>query len=289
MKHPRISIVTPTYNRAGFLEDTIRSVVNQNYPNLEYIIIDGGSTDGTVEIIKKYDKQLAFWVSEPDKGMYHAIQKGFDRATGDILAWINSDDMYHPNSLFVVAEIFKNKSFVSWIVGTPTLFNRDGQCVKVFPTIRWSKRKFFSGDNKWIQQESVFFRKSLWENTGSYINTKYLFAADFELWVRFFRKTQLYSVNTILGGFRQHHDQLSITNTEKYLDESKEIIKSYKNDLSDKKLIFILSLLCNLKNHCLKSSVALIRKLGLYFTSMLNKLYCLPGIIYYDFENSIWR
>src|SRR5665647_3247451 len=121
--NPKITIITPVYNRAQYLEATILSVLNQGYANLEYIIIDGGSTDGTIEIIKKYESQLAYWVSEPDQGMYYALQKGFDKASGDIMAWLNSDDMYHANSLFVVADIFSTFEDVDWIMGTPSLYN----------------------------------------------------------------------------------------------------------------------------------------------------------------------
>jgi FkbM family methyltransferase len=113
---PRISIVTPSYNQGQFIEETIRSVLLQGYPNLEYIIIDGGSNDNTVETIKHYGSQLAYWISEPDSGQSHAINKGFDKATGDILAWLNSDDIYLPGALFHIADVFlRNK--VDWIVG----------------------------------------------------------------------------------------------------------------------------------------------------------------------------
>jgi glycosyltransferase involved in cell wall biosynthesis len=109
MNLPKISIITPNYNGGEYLEETIQSILTQNYPNLEYIIIDGGSTDNSVEIIKKYEDQLSFWVSEPDKGLYDAIQKGFDKSSGEIMAWLNSDDLYHKNAFFTVVEIFMKK------------------------------------------------------------------------------------------------------------------------------------------------------------------------------------
>lgn len=235
--YPRISIVTPVFNRVNMLEQTILSVLNQNYPNLEYIIIDGGSIDGTVDIIKKYEDRLAYWVSEPDNGMYHAIQKGFEKATGDIMAWINSDDLYHDNSLFIVGQIFSQFSCVDWITGTPTLYNADGICVKTFSVQFWSWERFKHGDFRWIQQESTFFRRSLYYKVGG-LNLQYRLAADFDLWCKMFQQSVLYSVNTILGGFRLHGNQLSIEQNARYEEEVANVCHLFSIPIHSKRFLF---------------------------------------------------
>ena len=258
IQYPKISIITPVFNRVGMIEQTIRSVLRQNYPNLEYIIIDGGSTDGTVDVIRKYadneairledDKAirqengesevpashlitsspncLIKWLSEPDQGMYHAIMKGMAMATGDILAWINSDDMYHTNALHIVGQIFAQLPEVDWLTGTPTLYDAEGLCVKTFPTQYWSWERFKHGDFRWLQQESTFFRKSLFDRVGG-LNLDDRLAADFELWCKMFQHAKLYSVNTILGGFRQHGEQLSIEGQHRYEAEVRTICHTY--------------------------------------------------------------
>lgn len=126
IKHPlKISIITPCYNMEKFIEGTILSVLNQNYPNLEYIIIDGASTDRTLEIIEKYKDRISLIISEPDKGMYDAINKGLSRATGDIMAYINADDQYLPGTLSLVNRLFSKFKNVDWISGVPTFMDED--------------------------------------------------------------------------------------------------------------------------------------------------------------------
>lgn len=224
--YPKISIVTPNYNQAKYLEETILSVLNQGYPNLEYIIIDGGSTDGSVEIIKKYEDRLSYWESTPDKGMYDAIQKGFTRCTGEIMAWINSDDMYQPKSFFTVAEIFGKFERVNWLLGFPSVYDAQGRIVECPHTMRqWSKYDVYTGQYRWIQQESVFWRRSLWEKSGSKIDISLKYAGDFELWNRFFRFDQLYVTTAILSGFRMRDDmQLSVSQKDAYDGEIQSIL-----------------------------------------------------------------
>lgn len=226
--YPKISIVTPNYNKGDFLENTIKSVLSQNYPNLEYIIIDGGSTDNSVDIIKKYQDQLSYWVSEPDKGMYDALRKGFAHSTGEIMAWIGSDDMYHPNSFNIVAEIFKNK-YVNWLLGATTHFDMIGRCVSVYPSRYFSRADLLSGDYKWIQQESSFWRRSLYEKVGG-INETLRYAGDFDLWLRFTRFEKMYICPSLLGGFRLSTEgQLSLS-MDKY---EKEVLDCIKRECDD--------------------------------------------------------
>lgn len=224
--YPKISIVTPNFNGAKYLEQTILSVLSQDYPNLEYIIIDGGSTDNSIEIIKKYQRQLAYWVSEPDKGLYDAIQKGFDKSTGEIMAWINSDDMYHRRAFFSVAEIFSNFDEVKWLMGIPSTFDEMGRTVSVSPLKRWNKLDYYLGNFEWIQQESVFWRRSLWTKSGSKVESTMKYAADLELWLRFFRSEKLYVTQALLGGFRQRSEgQLSMNFLHEYIEEARAKIK----------------------------------------------------------------
>jgi len=229
---PKITVVTPSLNQARYLEETICSVLNQGYPNLEYMIIDGGSTDGSVDIIHKYEKQLTYWTSEKDNGLYDAIQKGFARSTGEIMTWINADDMYHKQCLFTVADIFKQFATVKWLMGANTFFNEAGQCFlyEDLPySQRWSRLRLRLFDGKFIQQESVFWRRELWEEAGGYMEQNYSLAADFELWLRFSRYQPLYTTSFILGGFRfRSENQKSYEQRDQYLKQVTELLAREK-------------------------------------------------------------
>jgi len=224
---PKISIVTPCFNSGKYLEETIQSVFAQNYPNLEYLIIDGKSTDNTLDIIEKYKNKLTYWVSEKDEGMYDAIQKGFEKSTGTILAWINADDFYHSKAFFIIAEIFSKYQQVNWLVGAATTWDENSRGINVALSRKFTKYDFLSGDFKFIQQESCFFRRSLYEKAGEYLNKKLKYAGDFELWLRFFRHDQLYVVDALIGGYRTRTaNQLSLEGMPKYLEEVNNILKS---------------------------------------------------------------
>ncbi|WP_422879812.1 glycosyltransferase family 2 protein [Nodosilinea nodulosa] len=213
------------------------SVLTQSYPNFEYRVIDGGSTDGTAQILQDYSAKLAFWCSEPDSGQYDAINKGFQHSTGDIMAWINSDDMYVSWAFQVANEIFSTLPEVEWLTTLcPIVWSTTGAATYCAQRGGYTRQGFFRGENiphnRWyalgaIQQESVFWRRSLWEKAGAYLDTAYPLAADFELWARFFQYADLYTVSVPLGGFRFHGNQRSVTQAEQYIAEAYQVIEAY--------------------------------------------------------------
>jgi len=211
---PLVSIVTPTYNSEEYLEQNIESIINQTYGNIEHIIIDGGSTDGTIEIIEEFDKDYDIkWISEPDDGMYDAIEKGFDIASGTIYAWLNSDDMYLPWAVEIAVEHLTNDG-VEWITGHPAHWNEDGILYYVNPLRphfrrKWIKRGWYHGGGLgWMQQESMFWTAELWDKKGGFPEDAGL-AGDYYLWMKFAERSDIKQVGTVISGFREHDNQLT--------------------------------------------------------------------------------
>jgi glycosyltransferase involved in cell wall biosynthesis len=213
---PKITLVTAVYNGQEYLEETIRSVVEQGYPNLEYIVVNDGSTDGTGEIIRKYERELSCWFRQENQGLFAALNAGFARSSGEIMGWLNSSDLLQVNGLFTVGSVFAELREVEWITGRITKISATGMTIDVLPVRRWSRGRFLAGANKYIQQESTFWRRSLWERAGGRLSTEYRAEGDFELWVRFFRHARLHSVNALIGGYRLHEGALSSSDMERY-------------------------------------------------------------------------
>lgn len=188
---PRISIVTPSFNQGQFLEETIRSVLLQNYPNLEYIIMDGGSSDDSVEIIKKYEQWLDFWVSEPDGGQSEAINVGLGKATGTIINWLNSDDLIQPGALQAVAKAYlASPQSVAW-VGKCNFIRENGEMYEVASPVVGAKRQFANwggpdspaGQKAWVGQPSCYFSRQAFLDVGG-LNAELYFTMDVELWIK---------------------------------------------------------------------------------------------------------
>ncbi len=226
---PKISIVTPNFNYSHLIEGTIRSVLVQNYPNLEYIIIDDGSTDGSVEVIERYESKLSYFEHHKNQGQYPTINKGFSKATGEIYGWINSDDIYLPWTLRSVGSIFAQFPEVDWIVGNASCL-QDGVIYQVSPLTPFPREMIRAGlfhggegGGGWIQQESCFWRRSLWEKAGV-LRTDLRYAADYELWTRFAKYADLYSVSAVLGGFTYRGSQnRSRANSGPYMEEVRKV------------------------------------------------------------------
>jgi len=183
---PKISIVTPSFNQASFIEETLHSVSRQEYPNLEHIVIDGCSKDGTVEILKRYSSLPGWkhlrWISEPDHGQSEAINKGFRMATGDIIGWLNSDDVYEPDSFSSVRKAFEADQFVDFVYGDYLIIDQAGKTLISKKEIDFDWEIMLCGLN-YIAQPNVFFRSRVFNKLG-YLNDSLHYVMDYEFWLR---------------------------------------------------------------------------------------------------------
>jgi len=206
---PKISIVTPSFNQGKFIEETIRSVLLQGYPNLEYFIMDGGSTDDSIEIIKKYEAYLTFWVSEKDNGQADAVYRGFEKATGDIIAWINSDDYYLPDSFKKVAiEMAKNPAN-EVVIGGIQFINKNGkQLYRIKGFTQNTESLLCFGQN--IAQPGCFWSRRAFYDVGGF-ERSLKFAFDFDLFLRLSKKYKLHALNEYIAVYREHGDSKSST------------------------------------------------------------------------------
>jgi glycosyltransferase involved in cell wall biosynthesis len=179
---PLVSIITPSYNQANFLEETIRSVLAQEYSPLEYIIVDGGSTDGSLEIIQRYADRLAWWVSETDRGQTDALNKGFTRARGEVFAWLNSDDTYLPGAVSQAVACLQSHPEAALVYGDADLVDEHGRVLGPFPARQTDLKRMLRGAVH-IPQQASFFRGSLWQQVGP-LDPEFYFAMDYDLWLR---------------------------------------------------------------------------------------------------------
>jgi len=202
---PKISIVTPSYNQARFIEETVRSVLLQGYPDLEYIIMDGSSTDGSVEIIKKYEEWLTYWVSEPDRGQSEAINKGFKKASGEIYSWLNSDDYLLKNALRNMAMAYSISPEAGAWCGGYMRVNEDGKLLLA----GWPKRLDLDGIAQWFvnyfAQSACFFSRKAWQECGPLEEDLYC-AMDLNLWLKIAKVLSIEKVDDVIAADHVHKD-----------------------------------------------------------------------------------
>ena len=223
---PRISIVTPFYDQGSFLEETIRSVLLQGYPNLEYIIIDGGSTDNSKEIIKKYEKWLAYRVSEKDKGQSDAINKGFKHAAGEILGWINSDDLLMPSALNVVGKTLGRGRRAAWMIGSSELIEESGESIRIRRPGVINMKCFidWADGDTWFAQQSTFFTKSMMDRAGLLDATLHM-SMDLDLWIRMYRISRPIVINGVLSKYRFHANAKCLINLDAIRPEISRVLR----------------------------------------------------------------
>lgn len=263
---PKISIVTPSFNQAQYLEETIRSVLLQGYPNLEYIIIDGGSTDGSVEIIKKYEPWLTYWVSEPDRGQSHAINKGIAQAKGEILFWLNSDDFCLPNSFKYAALAFLCNPSVNLVSGHTVVIDEAGLQIGVWRSSFSTWEDVAVCQHNFIRQSSTFFKRDLFLKLGM-INEDLYIAMDTELLIRFTKHYPPLILDEFLTTFRVHklaksQSNLIIGYEENDVErpkilESKKLIANYRQNSANRWLHLSQSKKYSLRDRgrCLKNAL----------------------------------
>lgn len=232
MDYPKISIVTPSYNQGQFIRQTIDSVLGQNYPNLEYFIIDGGSSDNTLDILRSYGDKLD-WVSEHDRGQADAINKGMRKATGEILSFINSDDYYTPGTFEMVAQKF-SQTGCQWLTGDYRIVDQDSREIQGF-IVRYKRflRKFssktlFSMVN-YLAQASTFWHRDLWIRTGV-IDSTLRYALDYDIWMRAFMIEPPLIVDQSLSVFRIHKSSKGGSEFQRQFDEEIQVLRRYNKN-----------------------------------------------------------
>jgi glycosyltransferase involved in cell wall biosynthesis len=222
-QYPRISIVTPSYNQVQYLERTIRSVLDQGYPNLEYIIIDGGSTDGSVDIIQKYADHLAYWVSEPDRGQAHAINKGLARVTGDWVAWQNSDDVFYPGVFYQLIQTAVVEPQAALIIGNMNLIDKVDRLLRDIKYVKPTYRSLIA-EGMVLANQAAFWRRTLHAEIG-YLDESLDCGFDFEWFLRVLRNDRVSGhVNAAWGALRLHEETKTSNRQEVFDAEFKKIL-----------------------------------------------------------------
>lgn len=227
----KISVITPSYNQAQYIERTMKSVLSQDYTDIEYIVMDGGSTDGTVDVIKKYSDQISYWRSEKDSGQSEAINKGLKKATGEVVAFINSDDTYEPGALSAVAKFFQDNPEARWAYGMCRIVSSEDKEIR--KAITWYKNQLLKKysyakllSENFISQPATFWRRGLHEEFG-FFDEKDHWCMDYEFWLRIGKRYPAGVINRYLADFRYHLDSKSGQEDKTKFQEELRIAKRY--------------------------------------------------------------
>ena len=237
MIYPKITIVTPSYNQGAFIEKTIHSVLDQSYPNLEYIIIDGGSTDNSISIIKKYEKHLSYWVSEVDKGQSHAINKGLNRASGDLLGWLNSDDYYVGGALHKLAKAYKEDTSVGVVYGRGLIQDEKGR--KVYEpvltevTVQSLCEWCYSND---FMQPSTLFTKEAWAECGP-LDEEIHIAMDVDFWLKVRKKYKFKMVDAMLSCSLSHEGAKTTALRNQMFVDTALVVSKHGGEVAARKML----------------------------------------------------
>jgi len=232
-KLPKISVITPSYNQGQYIEQTIKSVLSQNYPYLEYIVIDGGSTDRTLSILKKYKNKLS-WTSEKDRGQSDALNKGLKKVTGEIICYLNSDDYFEKNTLNKVGTFFQEHPQAYWLTGKCYIVDEKGREIRKLITLyKIFLLKYFNYKTvlfiiQFISQPATFWRSSASKKIGGFdINLQY--SMDYDYWLRLIQNYKLFFLDDYLASYRIHGHSKAVKSPESQFETQWEIIKRYNN------------------------------------------------------------
>jgi len=281
---PKISIVTPCFNHDAFIAETIESVLSQGYPNLEFIVVNDGSTDNSAAVIERYQKDLTKLVTlngHRDSPVF-AINRGFAETSGELMGWISSDDVLLPKSLFSVARVFMDVPEASWITGLASTINSRSELINSRPRPN-NLYDFLTDYRRVIQQESTFFRRSLWNESGGMLEEASKQAFDTELWTRFIQKAKLFHVSAPLGAFRQGNQSRSTNDPGKFAEWNQRSLGALRARSTRRD--FVLARIWGILNHPYFPGI-----LGVLPDRMLKKIFpaFVDCAVNYDFQNDRW-
>jgi glycosyltransferase involved in cell wall biosynthesis len=280
MSNIKVSIITPSYNQAPFLEQCIRSVLNQDYQNIEYIIIDGGSNDGSIDIIKKYEKNLAYWESEPDNGQSHAINKGFKKATGDIVAWLNSDDLYFPDAVSIAVKRFQEQTDLVLFYGNCVFIDKNGGFIRYFTEVEPYDLNRLLNYSDYIMQPTTFFSRQKLIEIG-YLDENLDYTMDWDLWCKLSKIGKVYNEKSLIAANRDYDTTKTNSGGLTRLKEISRIKNRHGTTFWPHSIIAYSA--AEIRNVFSKSNNILLTKIGIFISNCFNLLS--PNSLLFVFKN----